>query len=247
VGLTPQPPDGATPHPGLETAEAFAALARSLAELGAVGPTLEQVVERAVDIVPCDWAVAATAELTDDRRARHFAGSGDLIETVHDIAGRVGTTPGWDAFRRGSKEYSPDLTTECRYGRYPAMMVARTPIRSVLSFGLRLHDRPLGVLTLYARRPHAFDTCAQSRAALLAEHATIAIEVATKTDRAENLRAALDTNRSIGAAVGMLAERHGITPEQAFDVLRVLSQQRNRRVADIADDLVRTGHVAPGG
>jgi hypothetical protein len=167
--------------------------------------------------------------------------------TVQDISLRAGTSPGWEAFKHGGKEYSPDLTKEHRYGSYPAAMVARTPIRAVLSYGLWLHERPLGVLTLYAARPGAFDTCAQSRAAMLADHATIALEVALVADRAEHLRAALATNRSIGAAVGMLAERHHVTPEHAFDLLRVVSQRSNRRLADIAEELVRTGHVSPPG
>jgi GAF domain-containing protein len=245
VVLTPGSPERVTQNPQLETAEAFAALARSLAELGGIHPTLEQVVVRAVDLVPCDWAVAGTAERLSDRRVRDFAGSDDLMFTVQDISLQAGTSPGWEAFRHGATEYSPDLTNEARYGSYPAAMVARTPIRSVLSFGLWLHERPLGVLTLYARHADAFDTCAQSRAALLADHATIAIEVATVADRAEHLQAALATNRSIGAAVGILTERHHVTPEHAFDLLRVVSQRSNRRLADIAEELVRTGHVSP--
>lgn len=242
---SPHSPERVTQHPELETAEAFAALARSLAELGGVRPTLEQVVARAVDLVPCDWAVAGTAERLSDRRVRDFAGSDDLMLAVQDISLRAGTSPGWEAFKHGGKEYSADLTTESRYGSYPAAMVARTPIRSVLSFGLWLHERPLGVLTLYSHRRDAFGTCAQSRAALLVDHATIAIEVATMADRAEHLRAALATNRSIGAAVGILAERHHVTPEHAFDLLRVISQRSNRRLADLAEELVRTGHLSP--
>lgn len=245
MGVTPGTPESGAQESELETAGAFAALARSLAELGGVRPTLEQVVARAVDLVPCDWAVAGTAERLSDRRVRDIAGSDDLMLTVQDISLRAGTSPGWEAFKHGGREYSADLTTEFRYGSYPAAMVARTPIRSVLSYGLWLHERPLGVLTLYAARADAFDTCAQSRAALLADHATIALEVATVADRAEHLRAALATNRSIGAAVGILTERHHVTPEHAFDLLRVVSQRSNRRLADIAEELVRTGHVPP--
>jgi GAF domain-containing protein len=229
----------------LGTAEVFAALARSLAELGAMRPTLEQLVTCAVDLVPCDWAAVAAADHLGSQPARHSAGTDeDLMQTVAEIAGSIGTSPGWDAFKRGTVEYSRDLTTEGRYGSYPSEMVARTPIRSVLSFGLRLRDKPLGVLTFYGHVPDAFDECAQTRAALLAEHATIAIDAATAAYRAETLRAALETNRSIGAAIGILVERHKVSPEQAFDLLRVVSQRSNRRLADLADELVRTGHVS---
>lgn len=229
-------------------AEAFAALARSLAELGGVTPTLQEVVTRALDIVPCDWAAAAAADHLTDRPARHSAGTDDdLMRTIAEIAGHTRTSPGWEAFADGSTVYAADLTCESRFGAYPQDMVARTPVRSVLSFGLRLNDRALGVLTMYARHPNAFDSGARGRAALLADHATIAIEAATVAHRAENLQTALDSNRWIGAAVGVLVERHKCSPEQAFDLLRVVSQRTNRRLADLAAELVRTGKLSQSG
>jgi len=244
AGTAPAP----DPAPDLGPAEVFAALARSLAELGGVSPTLQEVVTRALDIVPSDWAAAAAADHLTDRPARHSAGTDDeLMQTIADIAGHTRTSPGWDAFANGCMVYAADLTRECRFGEYPQEMVARTPVRSVLSFGLRLHDRALGVLTFYARRANAFDSDARARAALLADHATIAIEAATVADRAENLRSALDSNRLIGAAVGVLVERHKCSPEQAFDLLRVVSQRTNRRLADLAEELVRTGKVSKTG
>lgn len=47
--------------------EAFAALARSLAEAGGLRPTIEQIVARSVDLVPCQWAAIAVAEELGDR------------------------------------------------------------------------------------------------------------------------------------------------------------------------------------
>lgn len=243
----PDPAHDPAPDPAqdLGPAEVFATLARSLAELGGVSPTLQEVVTRALDIVPCDWSAAAAADHLTHRPARHSAGTeGELMRTIADIAGHTRTSPGWDAFANGSMVYAADLTRESRFGSYPEEMVTRTPVRSVLSFGLRLHDRALGVLTFYARQPNAFDADARARAALLADHATIAIEAATVADRAENLRTALESNRWIGAAVGVLVERHKCTPEQAFDLLRLVSQRTNRRLADLAEELVRTGKVS---
>ena len=38
-------------------------------------------------------------------------------------------------------------------------------------------------------------------------------------------------------------ERHKLTPEQAFDLLRSISQNSNRKLVDIAESLVTTGEV----
>jgi signal transduction histidine kinase/DNA-binding response OmpR family regulator len=64
-------------------------------------------------------------------------------------------------------------------------------------------------------------------------------------DEAANLRIALGTNRQIGAAIGILMHGHGLTNEEAFQLLRQTSQRLNRKLRDIADDVVRTGDL-PG-
>jgi AmiR/NasT family two-component response regulator len=44
-------------------------------------------------------------------------------------------------------------------------------------------------------------------------------------------------------AIGILMATHGIRDGAAFDLLRVASQRSNRRLRDIADEVVRTGEL----
>jgi signal transduction histidine kinase/DNA-binding response OmpR family regulator len=59
------------------------------------------------------------------------------------------------------------------------------------------------------------------------------------------LRQALKTNRTTGTAVGIVMTRYDLDPARAFQVLVRTSQQTNRKLHDIAEELVRTG-VLPG-
>lgn len=59
--------------------------------------------------------------------------------------------------------------------------------------------------------------------------------------RASNLQKALQSNRTIGTALGIVMASQAITAEQAFDELRRASQQSNRKLRDIADEVVYTG------
>ena len=59
------------------------------------------------------------------------------------------------------------------------------------------------------------------------------------------LRQALQSNRTIGTAIGVVMTRYELEPQQAFQVLVRTSQQNNRKLHDIAEELVRTG-VLPG-
>lgn len=52
---------------------------------------------------------------------------------------------------------------------------------------------------------------------------------------------ALESHRLVGQAVGILIERHRITPAEAFIRLRSASQQRNIKLREIAARVIETG------
>ena len=68
-------------------------------------------------------------------------------------------------------------------------------------------------------------------------------DLAAAASDAEELRRALLTSRQIGMAMGILMERYGLTAEQAFDGLRDLSQRRNVKLREVAEQLVFTGEA----
>lgn len=80
----------------------------------------------------------------------------------------------------------------------------------------------------------ALGTLAQSQADLTAA-----------TELAGHLQEALATSRQIGMAIGVLMERHKLTPGQAFDQLREASSRGNVKLRDIADEILYTGE-SPG-
>lgn len=59
--------------------------------------------------------------------------------------------------------------------------------------------------------------------------------------KADHLERALSSNRTIGTAIGILMAERRVTPEAAFGLLRERSQNSNRRLREIADDVVLTG------
>jgi AmiR/NasT family two-component response regulator len=57
------------------------------------------------------------------------------------------------------------------------------------------------------------------------------------------LREAISSRDVIGQAKGILMEREHLTDDQAFDRLRTASQKRNRKLREIAEELVLTGQL----
>ena len=141
----------------LAPAGVFAELARSLAEVAGMLPTLHQIVDYAIVVVPCDWAAVAATDHIGPHPAR-LAASTDpgLMAIVAEIAGKAGTSPGLAAFQDAGMVHSADLSIDGRFRQYAKGMIDRTPIRSVLSFGLQLREERLGVLSLYARSANCF-------------------------------------------------------------------------------------------
>jgi hypothetical protein len=85
-------------------------------------------------------------------------------------------------------------------------------------------------------------------AQLLLDHAknltcTHRLEATVAAERAKvsNLRIALESNREIGRAVGILMWSHKITGEQGFELLRDVSQRTHRKLIDLAIDVCATG------
>jgi signal transduction histidine kinase/DNA-binding response OmpR family regulator len=60
---------------------------------------------------------------------------------------------------------------------------------------------------------------------------------------AGQLRQALASNRLIGTAIGIVMARYGLTSDRAFHTLVRISQQSNRKLRDVADEIVAAGAI----
>lgn len=76
-----------------------------------------------------------------------------------------------------------------------------------------------------------------------AAHAALALSAASEHQRAQQLEVALGTSREIGMAMGVLMARGNLTQDEAFALLRSASQRLNRKLREIAADVVDTGEL----
>ena len=65
------------------------------------------------------------------------------------------------------------------------------------------------------------------------------------TDQIKHLERAIASRDVIGQAKGILMERHHISPDEAFEQLRLASQHQNRKLAALAEELAATGQWPP--
>jgi len=82
-------------------------------------------------------------------------------------------------------------------------------------------------------------------AAAFSIQAAIAVDRAAQQMAITQLQTAIDTNRDIGAAVGILMAQQGIGYQTAFQQLRSQSQNENRKLRDVAAHILTTTTPAP--
>ncbi len=228
-------------HPTSELAASFSETARLLFGAGRVIDTLTKIVELAVATIEgCDFAGVILVENGAVVSPIHTDRVVDELDTLQQ---EHGEGPCLDAMREGLLVYAEDLSDDPRWPRFgpPANSAG---IRSVLALPLVSGTGP-GALNLYASFPAAFGAVDRAKGVVLAALAGLAFSTARSHEdeerRAENLMAALGSRELIGQAQGILMERERIASDQAFDILRRASQHLNRKLRDVAQDLVDTG------
>lgn len=106
-------------------------------------------------------------------------------------------------------------------------------------------EQLLASLNIYSDRAAAFDDGAAAIGLLLATHGALAIAAERHRERAVNLERALESSRVIGIAVGVLMSQHKVSRSEAFDLLRIASQNSNRKVRDVASQVALAGTLLP--
>lgn len=130
-------------------------------------------------------------------------------------------------------------------GRWPGFAGAAEEfgVRSAMAHRLFVdqngEDR-FGALNLYGR-DGAFDDASRELAGVFAAFCSTALHGAIQE---EGLRRALASRDIIGQAKGVLMAQHGITPEDAYELIKRRSQETNTKVVDIAEQITATGQLS---
>jgi GAF domain-containing protein len=128
---------------------------------------------------------------------------------------------------------SRDLSRDARWPRLRTLM----PPRATAALAVALPSVHAMIFAV-AAESGAFDDVDRAVLQQFAVQAGIALSRAVTVDQLEK---AIATRQVIGGAVGILMERHRITPDQAFERLVRASQHANVKLRDIATRLVETG------
>jgi hypothetical protein len=142
----------------------------------------------------------------------------------------------------GSTVVVADLGRDGRFARSGPEISRRLGVTSVLAAPLRRGESVIGSLAVYSDAPDAFDASHVWLADWVAGVASGVLEASVRYNAAATeslqLRAAMTSRAVIEQAKGILMARHRIDDAAAFALLRASSQTRNRRLRDVAAEVV---------
>jgi GAF domain-containing protein len=210
-----------------------------LARATAVPRTLEQILTdvtaAAVELIP-GADVAGVLLVKKGGEFESLADTDGLAAQLDRLQHDFDEGPCAQAALKETIVRSDDLRSEPRWPRY-APAAVELGVLSGLSFKLYTAGRTAGALDLFSFRADAWDTDAETAGAVLAAHAAAAI---LARRHAEQMQTALSTRDRIGQAKGVIMERFGVDDVRAFEMLRLLSQESQTKLADVAQRVLDT-------
>jgi GAF domain-containing protein len=234
---TPDPDDIQPPR---DPRAAFAELSKIMLGEQPLSSTLERVAELAKETIPGAADVSVT--LLKDGEVASAAFTGPLAAQLDERQYEAGFGPCMDAATSGRTVTIEDTAHSPSYPDF-ARLAADRGIRHTMSIGLPVQRQTIGALNVYGADDTLFDEAKQELATAFASYAAVAVAnagvYATTATLAANLQRALESRAVIDQAKGILMSRHGLSADAAFDLLSKESQLANRKLRDIAEDLVR--------
>jgi hypothetical protein len=202
---------------------------------------LGSLVDVAVETVPgARWA---SVSLLRDGHFATIASTAPQAVRADVLQYAIGSGPCVDAALQDALFVTGQVRKDPRWSQWGQQAHAKVGVNSVLSQRLGLQDQSgvVASMNIYSDEANAFDRAAVGIALILATHGALVLSEQLALRQAGHLRKALQSNREIGVAIGILMKQHLFTRQQAFDVLSVASQNSNRKLADIAIEVADTG------
>lgn len=215
--------------------EEFSRLAQDLAATEDETARLQLAVDSAVRLV--DRCAHAGFTVSHKRGPVIRVGSDELACRANELQHEAGEGPCLDVRREQVTLVCVDLPTERRYPTWAERAVSELGVGSMMSLLVYTDDEAYGCLALYADRGQRFDADDVAVGETLAAHLAVALAAGREI---HGLGLALNSRLAIGRAEGILMERLGVDEDQAFDYLRRVSSQTNRKLVAVCEEVVRT-------
>lgn len=201
------------------------------------GQALHHLARMAVVVVPDGPSCGIT--IAKDGQFSTVVYAGSIPAAVDEAQYQRGDGPCLEALRTGTPIVVQDLAREDqgRWGGFPPVALA-AGAHGVLAHPLEVGGQVVGVMNLYAHERDLFPEPVRRIAKQFVDPAALLLSgFLRRLSQAEliaHLNAALASRAVIDQAIGIIMARRGCSSDDAFAVLRRMSNDRNVKLRDVA-------------
>lgn len=202
--------------------------------------TLQRVAELSLDAIPSADIAGVTMLLEGRPRTAVF--TDEVAPEIDAAQYETGVGPCLDAFRHKQIYRIDDVSNDHQWPAF-SEAAAGHGVRSVMSIPLLARHEGVGALNVYSRTVDAFsDDDVEVGIAFATQAAILLANVQAHLD-AEQLQSdmatAVESWTTIEQAKGILMGAHPCDEDEALEILVKTAQRENRKVPEVAEDLVR--------
>jgi GAF domain-containing protein len=186
-------------------------------------------------------AAGAGIMLSKDGDLDFVAASEQRVVDVEQHQARLGQGACHEAFNINEIVRVDDIADEHRWPDYVKLVEARG-FRGVLGVPLNAFGQTIGVINIYREQAGPWTTedigAAQVLASMGAGYILNANQLKAQHTLSEQLHAAVESRDLIGQAKGIIMAQARVGSDRAFEILRQRSQDSNRKLREIAEEIV---------
>lgn len=218
----------------------FKQLSRALTAVVDETARLQIVVDAAPVLVPT--CAHAGMTLNEKGGVVTRVSSDDVVGRANELQFALGEGPCLDMGRDQDTILIRDLAYDQRWPRWSASVHQQLGVGSMMSLLVYTDQQSYGALSVYANQGRRFEADDVAIAQGLAAHLAGIIATGREIDQ---LGSAMHSRTIIGQAQGILMTLLDIDADQAFDYLRRVSSESNRKLAVVAAGIARTRRLPP--
>lgn len=183
------------------------------------------------------------------KTATTVASSGDRALMLDELQYKFDDGPCLRCAREGVVVHIPDLEQDNTFPEYNKV-ATQAGVRSVLAIPFELSDDSARAgLNLYSEKPSAFDQEAVKRAMAYVQQASKGLQLAVllgqHSQMAANLRSAMESRTIIDTAVGIIIAQNRCSQQEAVELIKAASSNRNVKLRDVAAAIVESAGGGP--
>jgi ANTAR domain len=213
----------------------------ALAGAGPVGGPRRRLCDACLAVLPFDGAAVVLIPRVAHREL--VCASDDTVERLEELQLTLGEGPGVEAYGTGGPVLVSDLDGDDGH-RWPVFAASLPAGRTggLFAFPLQVGAIRMGVLDLYRHAAGPLATAELAAALGVAEILTRTLLTSADGSHEplalDHLLEESSLSREINQATGMVLAQLHVSPEEAYVRLRSVAFTQNRRIGDVARDIV---------